>query len=233
MRSGGKLIDSGGTLAGTMAVVFVRQEYGRLERFKTIVDIGANLGGFAVYAALVCPDAKIYCYEPEQRNFDSLQQNIDVNGLVGRISAFRCAVASTTGWRELAVTEESLKNSFHIVPPASCRQRVECITLVDILTSQKMEAVDLLKMNCEGAEYEILESCSAADLRRFANIRFEYHNLDHRRTGESLSKFLQARGYRIERFTRYLKASGFIWAARTWIGLELVELLPGFVPFVS
>src|SRR5882724_5056521 len=231
MRSGAQLIDSSGTLAGTMAVVFVRREYGGLERFRTIVDIGANVGSFAVYAAQLCPDARIYCYEPEQRNFDALRQNIDINGFASRVLAFQCAVASNTGQRDLAVTEESLGNSFHIVQSDAGRATVDCTTLTDIIASQKLEAIDLLKMNCEGTEYEILEGCSAADLSRIANIRLEYHNLDAQgRTGESLSKLLQARGYRIVRFTRYLKASGFIWAARTWIGMELIEFIPGIIP---
>jgi FkbM family methyltransferase len=230
MRNGVQLMDSSGTLAGTMAVVFVRREYGRFERLRTIVDIGANIGSFAVYAAQFCPEAKIYCYEPEPRNFGSLKQNIEINGLAGRVVAFQCAVASNNGRRDLAVTEGSLTNSFHIVPSDAGRATVNCTTLPDIFASQKLDAIDLLKMNCEGTEYEILESCSGADLDRIANIRLEYHNLDaQKKTGESLSKFLQARGYRIERFTRYLKASGFIWAARTWIGSELIVSLPELI----
>src|SRR5690348_16146894 len=62
LRKGFRLIDSRGTLAGTIAVVFVRREYGPMEDYRTIVDIGANMGTFTVYAALKCPTAKIYCF---------------------------------------------------------------------------------------------------------------------------------------------------------------------------
>jgi hypothetical protein len=44
-RKGFRLIDGRGTLAGTLAEVFVRREYGSLERFRTIVDVGAVLPG--------------------------------------------------------------------------------------------------------------------------------------------------------------------------------------------
>jgi FkbM family methyltransferase len=233
MRTGARLIDTTGTLAGTMAVVFVREEYGRLERFRTILDVGANLGCFALYAAQRCPDAKIYCYEPERRNFESLVRNLKINELAGQVSAFQCAVASSGRRRELAVTEESLRNSFHIFPPEATRETVDCMTLPNILETQKLGTVDLLKMNCEGAEYEILEGCSDADLRRITNIRLEYHNMPSlKRTGEDLAKFLQDRGYRIERFTRYLKVSGFIWATRTWIGSLLLQPLLTFAATV-
>lgn len=214
-RSGFRLIDGEGSLAGTLAVVFVRREYGSLERFRTIVDIGANMGSFAVYAAQSCPDARIYCYEPEQQNFGLLKQNIEINKLEGRVSALQCAVASHNGLRELAVGESPL-NSFHIASDDASRQIVKCTTLRNILTDQRLEAIDLLKMNCEGAEYEILEACSETDFERIANIRLEYHNLDaQNRNGESLARWLETRGYRIERFTRRLTESGFIWAART------------------
>jgi FkbM family methyltransferase len=214
MRSGARLIDATGALPGTMAVVFVRQEYGPLDRFRTIVDIGAHMGTFAVHAAESCPDARVYCFEPEQRNFDVLQRNIGINGLEGRVSAFRCAVASSAGPRDLAVGE-SLMNSFHIIPDGASCQTVHCITLKEILAGHRLDTIDLLKMNCEGAEYEILEGCSCAEFERIANIRLEYHNLDApNRSGESLSRFLEKKGYRIERFTRYLNRSGFIWAAR-------------------
>lgn len=220
MRCGFRLIDGRGSLAGTLAVVFVRREYGSLEGFRTIVDIGANMGSFAVYAAQSCPDARIYCYEPEHQNFGFLTQNIKINELEKRVSAFQCAVASHSGRRDLAVGKSPL-NSFHIVSDHTSRQMVRCTTLREILADQRLGKIDLLKINCEGAEYEILEACSETDFDRIANIRLEYHNLDAQdRNGESLSQWLETRGYRIERFTRRLKESGFIWAVRAKPGLS-------------
>lgn len=235
LRDGTQLTDNSGTLAGTMAVVFVRREYGRLERLRTIVDVGANIGCFAIYAARACPSARVYCYEPTGHNFDTLKRNIKINGLADRISAFQSAVTSHNGQRDLAVTAEYLMNSFHIIPDGSNRETVNCTTLEAIFASQKLSVIDLLKMNSEGSEYEILESCSREVLARIANIRLEYHRLNAQgRTGEWLLKFLQARGYRIERFTRYRKAaSGFIWAARAWMGSEVVESLPTLLSRVA
>jgi len=127
-RTGFRLIDGRGTLAGTLAEVFVRREYGSLERFRTIVDIGANMGSFAVYAAQSRPDARIFCYEPEQQNFRLLKQNIEINGLEGRVSVFHCAVASHNGRRQLAVGESPV-NSFHIFSDDASHQVVNCTTL--------------------------------------------------------------------------------------------------------
>jgi FkbM family methyltransferase len=214
LRDGATLIDGRGDLPGTLAVIFVRREYGNLGAFRTIVDIGANMGSFAVYAALCCPTAKIYCFEPEQMNFGVLQQNIGINGLEERVSAFKCAVGSYAGRRQLSV-RGSLENSFHMASTGASLQMVDCLTIKDIFADQPFDAIDLLKLNCEGAEYEILEGCSRAEFDRISNIRLEYHNLDSSaRNGASLSRYLQDQGYSIERFTRYLNTSGFIWATR-------------------
>jgi FkbM family methyltransferase len=214
LRNGYRLIDGRGTLAGTIAVVFVRREYGPMEDFKTILDIGANMGSFMVYAALKCPNAKIYCFEPEEQNFGFLSRNIAVNSLGTRVQAFRCAVAATNGDRELGIGDSPL-NSLVAGVADKGRQLVNCTTLKDIFKEQGLESVDLLKMNCEGAEYEIFEGCAGEDFQRIPRIRLEYHNLDGiKRNGDWLAKFLEGQGYRIENFTRYRGESGFIWAVR-------------------
>jgi FkbM family methyltransferase len=214
MRNGVKLVDDRGTLAGTIAVVFVRQEYGALDRFKIIVDVGANIGIFTVFAAQSSPGARIYCFEPESANFHFLKRNIENNALGNRVTAFQCAVASQPGERDLGIGG-SLTNSFQMAPDGANVAHVKCTTLAEILDNHELDSVDLLKLNCEGSEYEILEGCSKEDLSRIANIRLEYHNLEQPgRNGKSLSRFLESRGYRIERFTTYLSTSGFNWATR-------------------
>ena len=191
-----------------------------MEQFQTIVDVGANMGSFAVYAAQQSPAARIYCYEPSPQNFTLLKRNIAINSLGGRVKAFQCAIASTSGPREMAVGVSPLNT---LLPGADgCpRLPVDCITVGDILKSNQLDVVDLMKINCEGAEHEILENLSDADFDRIANIRLEYHDLDSPgRNGEALARLLENRGYRLERFKRQtetsglFKRSGFIWARR-------------------
>jgi len=212
LRTGFRLIDGRGTLAGTMAVVFIRREYGRMKDYRTIIDIGANMGAFAVYAGMNCPNATIYCFEPEERNFKILQKNIAINALEKRIHLFQCAVASSSGNRDMAVGESPL-NSLVTTTDRKTIQSVRCTTLREFLKEQKLETLDLLKMNCEGAEYEILENCTRSDFEKMPRIRLEYHNIDGmKRNGKWLANYLKDEGYQIEHFTRYRNESGFIWA---------------------
>ncbi|MEY4385625.1 MAG: hypothetical protein RLY20_908 [Verrucomicrobiota bacterium] len=215
LRSGTSIKDDSGALTGTMAVVFIRREYGSARGLKTVLDIGANMGCYALYAADAGPEAKIYCYEPEQKNFEQLKQNVAHNKLEARIATINCAVAGNSGDRDLAVGD-ALLNSFHIIPTHARNQRVSCVTIREIIKAHKLEAIDMLKMNCEGAEYEILESCTPEEFEHIRRIRLEYHNLGQPgRDGESLARLLESKGYRIERFSIYRGGSGFIWATRT------------------
>ena len=167
LRNGFQLIDGRGTLAGTIAVVFIRREYGPMQDYRTIVDIGANMGSFSVYAAMTCPNAQIYCYEPEERNFEVLRNNITINSLERRVRTFQCAVASSSGDREMAVGD-SPSNSLVNLGTAHAQQMVRCTTLRDIFKQNNLETVDLLKMNCEGAEYEIFRGLYARRFRSYA-----------------------------------------------------------------
>ena len=213
-RNGFRMVDTAGTLAGTIAVVFIRREYGLVENCDVIVDIGANMGCFAVFVAAHSPNARVYCYEPEPRNFAALNHNITLNSLTSRIVSFQAAVAANVADREMVFGESPLNS---LIPGFvdGVREMVKCTTLHDILETNDLDNVDLLKMNCEGAEYETFANCDPHDLERISRIRVEYHNLNSpKQNGEWLRHFFEEHGYSIERFTRYRGISGFIWAAR-------------------
>jgi FkbM family methyltransferase len=59
---------------------------------ETFVDIGANLGMYSIYAA-VMTGCRVFAFEPEALNYAELNKNIFVNGLHERISAFCVAMS--------------------------------------------------------------------------------------------------------------------------------------------
>ena len=52
------------------------------------------------------------------------------------------------------------------------------ITLVELFDTHGLDSVDLLKVDCEGGEYDIFPSTPDAVLDRVENIAFEYHEID-------------------------------------------------------
>jgi len=94
-------------------------------------------------------------------------------------------------------------------------QTVACTTLTEILRVNALPAVDLLKMDCEGAEYEILYSTPPHVLSRIKELRIEYHNLTAEENVENLKRFLTTAGYTITHEEAISETNGNLWAQRS------------------
>src|SRR5215831_13569007 len=58
---------------------FLRRDYGEIPRGSTIVDLGANIGTFAIYAATSATNVLVHAYEPAAEFFRLLQANVGLN----------------------------------------------------------------------------------------------------------------------------------------------------------
>jgi FkbM family methyltransferase len=197
--------------------IFLREEYGRVADGAVVLDIGANIGTFSVYAGTSARGVTIYAYEPAAGFFALLGGNVRLNGLERQVKCFNLAVGADTRVRQLAL--ESRTFSFPtLTPPAGDQGTrtvdVQATSLADILDGNALERVDLLKMDCEGAEYETLYGTPDQYLARIREIRMEYHQLPGERCNkEALAAFLQSRGYRITMVTP-AQTNGTLWARR-------------------
>lgn len=215
-RNGITLRDRDGAASGTIAVVFIRQQYGRIEGRSTIIEIGANVGIFAVFAASTDPRVRIYSYEPIPENFELLSTNITKNNLQDRIIAFNLGVAGTRGTRNFAYQASSPEHSFAKINGNGRSVAIDCLSLRDIITNNNITKVDLLKINAEGAEYEILYSTPTECFDKIEEIRMEYHDGENVE-GHDLShlkSFLEQIGYTTLHLYEHTPYEGFIWLKR-------------------
>lgn len=163
----------------TLWVVFCANSY-RLPRPRGLVlDLGANIGAFSVFASHILGAERIVAVEPVASTFDKLRQNLADNGLSSRVTALRLGVGGKNGSRDIWLGTSS--------PHASMYHRgdsrfesgetevIEVITLDDLL-NQLGEDVDICKMDCEGAEVEALLAASDDTLRRIRFLCMEYHH---------------------------------------------------------
>jgi FkbM family methyltransferase len=140
-----------------------------------VIDIGAQVGVVSIWLAKKYPSAKIYAYEPVPDSYQRLLKNIAANGITNIIAINR---AVTSDRRPLTLTGHMDINSGGMsaftTPNGGNRYQVESVTLADIFDHHQIERCKLLKLDCEGAEYEILMNAGGV-LSRVEHIRGEVH----------------------------------------------------------
>ena len=216
-RNGARLRIGRGVDHVPIIEIFFRRDYGTPPDDAVIVDLGANIGVFSIYATATAHKARVYAYEPMPEFHRLMLENVRLNGCADAITCFRCGVAGEAEDRELYLGGTDLFFPT-LIPPragaAAARARVPCTTLDDVLEVNRLPRVDLLKMDIEGAEYEVLYRARAC-FDRIREIRMEYHHVDRdERNVGHLKRFLTERGYRISYERANTPTHGTLWAAR-------------------
>lgn len=149
---------------------FVRQMF-RPEASLTVVDLGANIGMFSMYALSVWPSATVYSVEPSPRTYRLLERNRLANpGLHWHV--YRYAVWKDDG--ETQFEEREYSTSSRIASAGVESTVVPTISLPTLMARHVRAPVDLMKMDIEGAEEVVLRE-SGTVLQEVANLVVEVH----------------------------------------------------------
>ncbi len=129
-----------------------------------VIDVGANVGTFAVLAAL--RGARVDAYEPHPETFVHLERNTTGLG----VRCVRAAVVATPGAQGTVALETSGDSDTQYRVGESGLE-VRAVALADVIGS----GCDLLKIDCEGAEFELLEGTPAEAWRGARRVACEVH----------------------------------------------------------
>nr|AIF20296.1 FkbM family methyltransferase [uncultured marine thaumarchaeote KM3_89_C12] len=159
--------------------VWMINEYD-IEDFKintneTVIDIGAHIGLFSLLVSQLCKTGKILSFEPVHENFDLLISNLKLNH-VKNVLPFNMAVSKNSGRLDLFLNNDQSAHS--IFSKSSESISVESTSLQKIFEENKISSCKLLKLDCEGAEYEIIDSLPSKYLDKIQNMVIEYHLAD-------------------------------------------------------
>jgi FkbM family methyltransferase len=157
---------------------------------KVILDVGANIGWYAVRFALRQPLAKVFAFEPLPTSHSYLQRNVAANAVGDRVTTFNCGLSDSSGAVEFFIspasgTNASLKN----VAGAADAQSVIGLTItLDQWIGNQRLAPDFIKCDVEGAELLVFRGGRAtlakhrpvvfAELLRKWSKPFGYHPND-------------------------------------------------------
>lgn len=136
---------------------------------RVIVDAGAHIGMASLGFARRYPRATIYAVEPEPANFALLCRNV---GGHPQIVPVQAAIWKQDGEVGLGPSEAHPKGAFQVVENGETR--VRAITMGTLMHEMKIEFVDLLKMDIEGAEKDVFETCDW--IARVGTIAIELHD---------------------------------------------------------
>jgi FkbM family methyltransferase len=190
--------------------VFVKRIYADYFPFyqrNSVLDIGGHFGYFAMFAALnSAPGSRVVTVEPSAHNLGILRANLERSGLA-QIEAVHGAVCEQSGTATMHVTQAHNCSLFAehargiTGDGALASESVPTYSLTDLLARMNLETVDVLKLDCEGAEYGIIYQSPQETLRRVRLIMMEFHDLkDAERSGLAMTQQLGQKGFRIAEF---------------------------------
>ena len=165
---------------------------------KTIIDIGANIGAFSIFMASKYPKAHIYSYEPSASTFRVFLHNIKINNFSKQISPFKLAVYKKNSQIKLYNPGPSGLRSIHHTRNEKKSETVETITLEKIFSQNKINKCDLIKIDCEGAEYEILANTPPTVFKKIKQVVLEFHEMTPSQSHIQLINILKMNGFKVK-----------------------------------
>lgn len=178
--------------------IFAKQRYTNdfvsIPRGGVVLDVGANIGAFSLFAAQCTGDAgRIFAFEPEPSNFLCLEGNLRRNGN-RNVTTQALAIAGESGRRRLALASSG---SHSLGESATAETlEVEARSLADWIGESGLDRIDFLKLDCEGAEIEIIDGLDADTAGRIERIALEFHpRAGHSR--ETLGQRLSELGFEV------------------------------------
>ncbi len=157
--------------------IFYRNVYPVEPTDRVIIDAGANIGAFTLYALAGSLEAKVIAIEPFPSTFARLQAAVARSPYRGRVRLINAALSAAPG--SVAMQAGEIGSQFRRVLSNDSAQpavAVPSCTLPEILDSAGTE-IDFLKMDIEGSEYASILSSPAETLRRIRRIAMEFHPL--------------------------------------------------------
>lgn len=176
----------------------------KLSPHAVVLDVGANAGFFDILLASKLPGVTIHAYEPLPSNMELLNATRERNSMLQqKLHLTQAAITGKTTASLELFTENTPGNSVVAsVFPGFDERNTKKITvpaksLAAIVEENDFNQVDLLKLDCEGSEYDILYNTQVSVLNKIKIMVIEVHEIDGGKNNlRSLTAFLNSCGYR-------------------------------------
>lgn len=124
----------------------------------TVLDVGAHIGSFSAWIATRFPKASVYAFEMDESNQKLLALNTCAYAHVHRINAALGARSGSVVRGDIA-TENT--GGAGVIWEAREGARVPALSAAEFIKNNDIGVIDLLKLDCEGSEFDIIESLAS------------------------------------------------------------------------
>lgn len=180
-----------------------------------VIDIGGHVGTFSVQLARLHKDARITAFEPSATTADYLRRNVEQNGVADRVTVVQSAVASTTGH---AIFDDNGAGSGlngllagRTDGATGVSTEVETIAFDEVVAALGAP-VDLVKIDCEGGEYDLVLGSAPESWSSVQRIVIEHHPVPGHAWPE-LRAFFASAGLE-EQEEDFAGVHGCVWLSR-------------------
>jgi FkbM family methyltransferase len=159
-----------------------------------VFDVGANIGTFSLHLQSLSKSVKVFAVEPAPATREVLERNVTANNISSQVTVLPFAVGSENGKISLHCSPEQGHSSFvegEFVKNGTTVE-VPMMTLPTVLDERKIEQVDLLKIDIEGAETDLFDGMTSDGWKKVKRVTMETHDKlrpgTHGRVLEELKK---------------------------------------------
>jgi len=158
------------------------------------IDIGGHIGSFSIMNS--SKFNQIYTFEPNEESYELLRANLYLNKIKNVKTSMK-AIYKEKCKKRLSISPYSTGASGIVGNEPTRSVEVQCITLQSFMDKKKIKKIDLLKIDCEGSEYDILNNLPLDYFKKIGNIVMECHQ-----QGENdittMKRLLEKRGYKLK-----------------------------------
>jgi len=159
---------------GDIFNIFYEKDYDFLPvKDRVVIDIGANIADSSIY--FVMREArKVIALEPFPKNFEIAQKNIALNGFTDKIELLNAGCCGGQSSKDI-VLDASAKGASCRTVQSSSGSNIHFYSLGELADIYSANSPAILKLDCEGCEYDIILSNDTTVLGKFSHIQIEYH----------------------------------------------------------
>lgn len=174
-----------------------------------ILDVGANIGIYALSYARLYPESTVYAFEPHPATYELLVANIELNeDLRERVHPFNLGLLNVHGERAMSIPTPAIHprydptshqiNSGLFSVYGDGSNRIVCRFVPLDSVAPELARIDFIKIDVEGSEYEVLEGGARTIDRNRPIVTFEYNELTRtlsQHGADEFERFFTTRGY--------------------------------------